>query len=456
MTSKPSTHLFSLSSHAPFVALVALAELALISTTLAGCASGEDGGSSFGGFTSGGFTTDSGASEDGDTSAEAQGDGDGDDDGAGDGDGAPGDGDSGDGDSGDGDSGDGDSGDGDSGDGDGEPVPSCNDGLLNQDETDIDCGGLTCDPCNDGAACIGADDCMSGQCGDGQCYTGCINNAECAALDESCNAGVCVNNVCELAPANNNMACETDDLCLTNGSCNAGTCVQQPVNCAALNDQCNVGSCNPGNGACVATPINEGVACDDGDSCTAAACTAGQCIDEGGGVIFYEEFANNAAGWTLGTEWQITSAIAGCGDPGVDHTPTANNGVAGVVIGGGGCATTALHDYYCLTSPIINTAGEPSVWMTYYRDLYSDYTPYMKNKIEVYNGTSWVILFETFGSPGVNDASWTYFGYNVSAHANANMQFRWCHNVASGGAFSRGSWNVDDVTVARGECNSSD
>jgi hypothetical protein len=94
--------------------------------------------------------------------------------------------------------------------------------------------------------------------------------------------------------------------------------------------------------------------------------------------------------------------------------------------------------------------------MTYYRDLYSDYTPYMKNKLEVWNGASWVILYETFGSPGVNDAAWTYFGYDVSAHANANMQFRWCHNIGSNGAFSRGSWNVDDVTVAKNQCNAAD
>jgi hypothetical protein len=66
------------------------------------------------------------------------------------------------------------------------------------------------------------------------------------------------------------------------------------------------------------------------------------------------------------------------------------------------------------------------------------------------------MLFETFGPPEVNDANWTYFAYDVSAHSNANMQFRWCYNIQSGGVFDRGSWNVDDVTVSLTECNGAD
>jgi len=122
----------------------------------------------------------------------------------------------------------------------------------------------------------------------------------------------------------------------------------------------------------------------------------------------------------------------------------------------GACLPDVLHSYYCLTSPPIDTTALPAVWMTYYRELDSDYTPYMKNVLEVYNGNSWVILFETFGPPGVADANWTYFSYDVSAYSNANMQFRWCYNITSNFILSVGGWTVDDFTVSAAECNGGD
>ncbi|HEX9664777.1 MAG TPA: Ig-like domain-containing protein [Patescibacteria group bacterium] len=44
----------------------------------------------------------------------------------------------------------------------------CFDGLQNQDETNIDCGGADCGSC-DGEACVQNSDCASGQCVDGFC-----------------------------------------------------------------------------------------------------------------------------------------------------------------------------------------------------------------------------------------------------------------------------------------------
>ena len=43
-------------------------------------------------------------------------------------------------------------------------IPTCTDGLENQDETDIDCGGATCGPCAEGDACDANTDCISGVC----------------------------------------------------------------------------------------------------------------------------------------------------------------------------------------------------------------------------------------------------------------------------------------------------
>lgn len=41
---------------------------------------------------------------------------------------------------------------------------SCTDGIKNQDETDTDCGGLTCQKCLDNKGCKVASDCYSGIC----------------------------------------------------------------------------------------------------------------------------------------------------------------------------------------------------------------------------------------------------------------------------------------------------
>jgi len=47
--------------------------------------------------------------------------------------------------------------------------PTCSDGLLNGDESDIDCGGAECDGCADGSDCTDGSDCLSGECNDDIC-----------------------------------------------------------------------------------------------------------------------------------------------------------------------------------------------------------------------------------------------------------------------------------------------
>ena len=44
------------------------------------------------------------------------------------------------------------------------PDSTCTDGVANGDESDIDCGGSSCQPCADNQACTGPDDCASGVC----------------------------------------------------------------------------------------------------------------------------------------------------------------------------------------------------------------------------------------------------------------------------------------------------
>lgn len=169
-------------------------------------------------------------------------------------------------------------------------------------------------------------------------------------------------------------------------------------------------------------------------------------------VIFQEPFANNSAGWTLGPEWQIGPAASSSGhnygnpDPSTDNTATADNGVAGIVIGGN-ASTSPLHGFNYLTSPVINTSVSGTVKLQFYRWLNSDYTSFMQNNVEVFDGASWVSLFLTGGSPGVQDNSWTFQEFDVTAYKNANFQVRFGMSTGASGVFSVSSWNVDDVTV---------
>jgi hypothetical protein len=200
------------------------------------------------------------------------------------------------------------------------------------------------------------------------------------------------------------------------------------------------------------------MACDDGTSCTTGEiCSGGTC---GGGVgpevYFGDTFADNSKGWTLGPEWQIGPAMGSFGgvfgsDPEEDHTPTNDDGIAGVVIGGN--ASTNLHSYYWLESPPFNASNAAGqVIFGFYRLLNSDYDPFMHNAVEVWNGTQWVNLWTSGPSPGVQDPGWTYIQYNVTAHKNAGMRVRFGFDITSGGVFTIGSWNVDDVLVASQAC----
>lgn len=182
-------------------------------------------------------------------------------------------------------------------------------------------------------------------------------------------------------------------------------------------------------------------------------CTTGLLINKvNAATLFFEDFSDNSAGWTLDNEWQIGSAMTSAGqwvgsnpDPGLDHTPTSDNGVAGVVIGGN--ASTNIHPFYYLTSPVINTNVSEDVSFEYWRWLNSDYTPYMQNHIQVFDGGAWQTIWQTAGSPPVTDDAWLLQVFDISSYKNNDMRIRFGFNIGSSGVFTVSSWNVDDVLI---------
>jgi hypothetical protein len=307
---------------------------------------------------------------------------------------------------------------------------------------------------------------------------------------DPCTQGVCSVGMCKSGSAANGTPCDDFLFCTVNDHCTSGLCGGDPNTCGPANG-CFVFQCNEGAQTCSSIPGNDGAVCDDGNTCTAGTtCAAGVCgagtpTNEGGACIassctsgdtctagvcgggqgpiiyFQDDFKDNSKGWLLGPEWQIgpelvTSSGMSGDDPPNDHTATADNGVAGVVIGGDENPTP--HAYYYLESPPFDTSSATGpVIVGFYRWLNSDYDPYMHNRVEIYNGTQWIVVWQTGASPGITDSppggtGWTYVSYDVTNYKNAGMKVRFGFDIGQSGVFVIGSWNVDDVLVASAAC----
>jgi hypothetical protein len=365
---------------------------------------------------------------------------------------------------------------------------------------DNQCNVGVCDPIQgcqaqaypDGTACSSSNPspCAISQCQQGACTQMAVGDGmPCNANNPNkCLTGQCQQSVCTAVPVPDGTTCNDNLFCTINDTCQAGTCVGGGPNLCAPATGCFIAFCDevgkkcsamPGNdgapctdtdvcntgkhcqtGACVGgSPVNDGMACDDGSSCTLGEfCTGGVCGGGAGPTIYFaEDFHDNSKGWMLGQEWQIGPAMMSTSqswanpDPAQDHSPSSDNGVAGVVIGGS--ENPVIHPYYYLTSPPFDTsAATGPVVFGFYRWLNSDYDPYMHNVVEVWDGATWVNLWKTGPSPAVEDTQWTYMSFDVTAHKNAAMQVRFGYDIGSSGVFTVSSWNVDDVLVASAMC----
>jgi hypothetical protein len=141
--------------------------------------------------------------------------------------------------------------------------PSCDDGIKNQDEDRIDCGGQNCPPCeclSDGGCddtlfCNGTETCDAyGQCQPGT-LVDCDDGVGCT-VDE-CDE---VNDACDNTP--------DDSLCDEGLFCNGvETC--DPLNdCQAGADPCPGQDCGEANDICVQLACNDNGTCEAGEDCS--------------------------------------------------------------------------------------------------------------------------------------------------------------------------------------------
>ncbi|MEX1365069.1 MAG: hypothetical protein AB1Z98_18210 [Nannocystaceae bacterium] len=134
--------------------------------------------------------------------------------------------------------------------------PQCSvDGMVNGDETDVDCGGGTCPACDDGEICIEPSDCMSEICDAGicippdpSCRDGVLNGDE---TDVDCGGPTCP-------------GCDDGEDCVEDGDCISQLCDTKTDTCLA--PSCDDGVINGGEtdldcgGPC-------GPTCDPGEGC---------------------------------------------------------------------------------------------------------------------------------------------------------------------------------------------
>lgn len=133
-------------------------------------------------------------------------------------------------------------------------APTCSDGVLNQDETDVDCGGATCSKCPTGKDCKIMSDCTSDVCTSSLC---------------ACPAGMTE------APTSNTVPYCMDTYEITYaqysafvGSANAATVAQQPAECRPWNTTFVPTNDWPQVGAEAKNPVNYVNWCDALAYCT--------------------------------------------------------------------------------------------------------------------------------------------------------------------------------------------
>jgi hypothetical protein len=185
----------------------------------------------------------------------------------------------------------------------------CGNGVLDPQETDVDCGA-ECDACRDGQRCAVAADCVSGHCDGGVCCTSgncCLAPSDCPAsyvaapvcdLARRCQGhrmdATCEANVCGTVRVEDDSACGPTTLANRCGYYPAVYCTGEPLQVEpACADTCSASgpdddaSCDAiahcDDGLCVGDQPDGGP-CDEASDCQSGICTDGVCRTPCAGV----------------------------------------------------------------------------------------------------------------------------------------------------------------------------
>lgn len=145
--------------------------------------------------------------------------------------------------------------------------PGCQDGVLNGLETDVDCGGPECDACEIGAICDDNTDCMSGLCSlEGVCLAAPTCEDEILNYQET--DVDCGGPNCPSCPDGDRCHIDTDcenGYCSSEGFCDTPTCDDLVQNSEETDVDCGGPECPPCliGESCLASSDCENGICDD-------------------------------------------------------------------------------------------------------------------------------------------------------------------------------------------------
>jgi plastocyanin len=190
---------------------------------------------------------------------------------------------------------------------------TCSDMIKDGNETDIDCGGPTCNPCIDGKACGVNGDCTSQICANNICQMAstCANmikdgtetdvdcggptcnactDGKACGVNGDCTSQVCTNNICQTPTSCTDTikngaetdvdcggptcsACIDGKACGVNGDCTNKVCTNNVCQAASCTDSTKNGpetDIDCGGGTC--PPCLDGKTCANGNDCVSKVC----------------------------------------------------------------------------------------------------------------------------------------------------------------------------------------
>lgn len=206
-----------------------------------------------------------------------------------------------------------------------ESTETCTDGEKNQDESDVDCGGAICSACEADQGCTQASDCASGNCD--------MSSGVCKADTPTCDDGVQNQDESDVDCGGASCsACAEGDSCQTASDCSTANCdLGNTDTCVGADTEtCSDGTQNQdetdvdcGGTTCGACAI--GATCANHADCTTQVCDfidTNTCIDStpsyevdedfetGDFSLFPYEFASDAAADP--TSWEIEDTAGNC------------------------------------------------------------------------------------------------------------------------------------------------
>jgi hypothetical protein len=188
-------------------------------------------------------------------------------------------------------------------------APSCMDQLQIGSETDFDCGGSDCAACEEGKSCLQASDCDDVECEKGKCQPrGCSDGVKNQnETDVDC-GGICPS------------PCADDLRCKLATDCESGVCSKQTLKCAA--PSCNDGVLNGSEptedcGASCSKKCQLLDKCATSEDCASTSCVSEECLPTSATNEIYL-----MQGWVATASHEL--AVNGPAPKGIDGSLSSN------------------------------------------------------------------------------------------------------------------------------------